>query len=58
MTNREHMIVLLQSLDDSDSLLYIAREFGCSCIPFEECVQHDDCCECWKHWLESEVKEQ
>lgn len=55
MTNREHMIALLQSTDDVDTCLYFNKIFGCSHIPAEECIKHDNCYECWKHWLESEV---
>ena len=55
MTNREHMIALLQSPYDEEAVRYFNREFGCSRIPIEECIKHDNCYECWTHWLESEV---
>lgn len=55
MTNREHIVSCLQALD-TDALLYLKREFGCYHISVEECVKYENCNDCWKHWLESEVK--
>ena len=54
MTNREHIVTLLQRFD-TDAILYLNREFGCTHISPEECIKHEKCIECWKHWLESEV---
>lgn len=54
MTNREHMIGLLQA-HTKESYQYFNREFGCSHISVDECIKHDTCYECWEHWLESEV---
>lgn len=54
MTNREHLISLLQRMD-KDACVYLNRLFGCSHISSEECINYDKCWNCWKHWLESEV---
>lgn len=54
MTNREHMIRLLQA-PTKETYQYFIREFGCAKIPYDECVKHTSCYECWEHWLESEV---
>lgn len=55
MTNREHMISLLQSPEVVEAVLYFNREFGCPLITVEECVKHANCYECWQHCLEREV---
>lgn len=55
MTNREHMIELLQRPEDLAAAQYFLCKFGCHQIPVEECVNHNSCNECWNHWLESEV---
>lgn len=56
MTNRQHMIALLQSPEDRTTIRYFNSEFGCSHIPSEECEKQDICFACWKHWLESEAR--
>lgn len=55
MTNREHMISLLQGPADKETIQYFKGEFGCAFISSEECFKHSNCFDCWKHWLESEV---
>ena len=54
MTNREHMIGLLQA-HTKEAYRYFIGEFGCPKISYDECVKHDKCYECWEHWLETEV---
>lgn len=56
MTNREHMIGLLQAHNMEETYQYFMSEFGCGPISVDECLKHDKCYECWEHWLESEVK--
>lgn len=51
MTNREYLVPLLQGLDP-DAILYL---FGCKHISIEECRKYENCMECWRHWLDSEV---
>lgn len=55
MTNREHLIALLQSPEDEETILYFNHVFGCSHISGGECLKHANCFDCWKSWFESEV---
>lgn len=58
MTNREHLIALLENKDprlEYDHTVALRRLFGCAHITTDECKKHDTCWECWKAWLESEV---
>lgn len=54
MTKRYYAISLLHR-SDSDAMHYLMDLFGCRHISYEQCAQHENCVECWKHWLESEV---
>ena len=54
MTNREYLVSLLRR-SDRDAFYYLRNVLGCSHISFEECMKHENCIECWKAWLESEV---
>lgn len=54
LTNREHIISLLHR-SDPDAMRYLMDLFGCQHISAEQCVQQENCVECWKHWLESEA---
>ena len=55
MTNREHLIMLLQSPEDAEKVLYLKQLFGCYHISSVECLKYVDCCDCWRSWLESNV---
>ena len=54
MTNREYLVSLLRR-SDRDAINELRNVLGCGHISVEECVKHENCIECWMHWLESEV---